>query len=422
MQKVIYKKPVTGGTLTVPPSKSVAHRAMICAALSKGDTKVFNIDNSKDMQATISFMKSLGKTVIYKDRTLHISGEISADKTSVDCIESGSTLRFVIPVMAALGIETEFTGSGRLPERPIGVYTEILNGVTTKGNGLPFYIKGKLNHGVFKLRGDISSQFITGLLLALPLLDGDSEIVLTTAMESEAYVDITLAVMESFGVTATRTKNGYFVKGNQVYQNPEYTVEGDWSQAAFFLAMGAFTKEPIRLKGLNYKNSKQGDKECIDIFRRFGIDITQDDNDFVISCADKLTAIESLDVRQIPDMVPALASVMALCDGTSTITGGKRLRIKESDRLSAVSNALNALGGDITELEDGLIIKGVNSLKGAFCDGCNDHRIVMALAPLTVVCDGNIEVSDPYSINKSYPSFYEEYKNLGGELDVIDMG
>lgn len=421
MQNLIYKKPVVGGTLTVPPSKSVAHRAMICAALSKGDTIVHNIDNSKDMQATISFIKALGKTVSYKDRTLYISNEISANKTSVNCIESGSTLRFIIPVMAALGIETEFTGSGRLPQRPIGVYTEILNGIKTKGNGLPFYIKGKLDNGVFKLRGDISSQFITGLLLALPLLDGDSEIILTTEMESEAYIDITLAVMSSFGVHAKKTEKGYFVKGNQIYQNPEYTVEGDWSQAAFFLAMGAFSENPIRLKGLNYKNSKQGDKECIDIFKRFGINIIENENDFIISKGEKLTAIENIDVRQIPDMVPALASVMAMCDGTSTITGGKRLRIKESDRLNAVSNALNSLGADVTELEDGLIIKGVNKLIVGFCDGCNDHRIVMALAPLIAVCDGNIEVSDPYSINKSYPSFYEEYKNLGGDL-IVNLG
>ncbi|MFI3325293.1 MAG: 3-phosphoshikimate 1-carboxyvinyltransferase [Clostridia bacterium] len=421
MSNVIYKKAVKGGSITLPPSKSVAHRAMICAALAQGNCTVFNIDSSNDMLATMNFIKAMGKDFNYdpKTKVLKISSGTTSQITSVDCIESGSTLRFIIPIMAALGINTTFTGSGRLPKRPIGVYTEILKGVNTKGVGLPFCINGQLQSGEFKLRGDISSQFITGLLFALPLLKGDSKIILTTELQSESYVDITLDVMKSFGVTATRTDYGYKVKGNQTYKTVNYTVEGDWSQAAFFIAMGAFSKNPIKLKGLKL-DSKQGDKKCTEVFGNMNIKVNFADDELIINKGE-LKAI-TVNVGDIPDMVPALACVMALANGTSEITNAKRLRIKESDRLSAISNALNSLGANVTELEDGLIIKGTNKLIGGFVDGCNDHRIVMAMACLRENCLNNIEVTDSHSINKSYPDFYKDYIKLGGELNGIDMG
>lgn len=426
MANIIYQKPVLGGTVNIPPSKSVAHRAVICGALSNSDCTIFNIDKSSDMLATMNFIKAIGKDFEYdyQSKTLKIVGngqDPFANPTELNCIESGSTLRFVIPVMSALGISTKFTGSGRLPQRPIGLYKDILKGVNTKGDGLPFYIDGKLESGDFEVRGDISSQFITGLLLALPLLKGDSKIILTSELQSKSYVDITIDVMKDFGVTVTETDFGYEVKGGQAYTAKDYTVEGDWSQTAFFLAMGAFAKNPIRLSGLK-KESKQGDKKCLEVFKNMLVKSQFIGEDLVIAKPMGRPTAISIDVGDIPDMVPALACVMALADGTSEITNAKRLRIKESDRLNAIANAINALGGEVTELEDGLIIKGVKRLNGTLVEGCNDHRIVMAMSSLTACCVGDIEVTDSHSINKSYPDFYKDYTKLGGGLHGIDLG
>lgn len=424
MANIIYKKPVLGGTVSVPPSKSTAHRAIICAALANGDSTIFNIDNSNDMMATMNFIKAIGKDFDYdyESKTLKIVGNgIDHASTEIDCIESGSTLRFIIPVMAALGISTKFTGSGRLPQRPIGLYKEVLKAVNTKGDGLPFYIDGQLESGDFEVRGDISSQFITGLLLALPLLKGDSKIILTTELQSKSYVDITIDVMKDFGVIVNETDYGYEVKGGQTYKSKEYTVEGDWSQAAFFLAMGAFSKNPIRLKGLKV-DSKQGDKKCLEVFKNMLVKTQFIGDELVIAKPMGRPTSISVDVGDIPDMVPALACVMALADGTSEITNAQRLRIKESDRLKAIANAINALGGNVTELEDGLVIKGVKTLDGALVQGCNDHRIVMAMSALASCCISNIEVTDSHSINKSYPDFYKDYIKLGGELGGFDLG
>lgn len=421
MEKVVFKKAVTGGEITLPPSKSVAHRAMICAALANGNSVIENIDNSKDMIATMNFLKAIGKKICYENKCLKISGEINIDETEIDCIESGSTLRFVIPVMAALGVKTKFTGSGRLPQRPIGVYTEILKGLETRGEGLPFFIDGKLKSGEFSIRGDISSQFISGLLFALPLLEGDSKIILTTKLESESYVNITIDVMAQFGVFVERTDYGYSVKGSQEYKAQNYTVEGDWSQAAFFMSMAAFCENEITLNGLRWK-SQQGDKECFEVFRHMFVELNYRNKNFVAKKPSlNLQPIE-IDVSNIPDMVPALACTLALANGTSKITGARRLRLKESDRLMAISKAINALGGKVSELEDGLIIEGVKTLKGGTVNAYNDHRILMAVSALRAVCTGDIEISDPHCVEKSYPDFYKDYEKLGGIVNVINVG
>ncbi len=434
MHSVIYKKGAVGGEVNIPPSKSVAHRAMICAALSDGSCTLNNIDYSNDMIATMNFIKALGKQIDYdkNDKTLKIStGQVPKTaevdcKAIVDCMESGSTLRFIIPVMAALGITTTFTGEGRLPQRPIGVYNELFKGVNTKsisenGDGLPFFINGQLESGEYHMRGDISSQFISGMLFALPLLKGDSKIIITTKLESKSYIDITTDVMATFGVKVEETDYGYFVKGEQAYKAVDYTVEADWSQVAFFIAMGAFSEGEITLNGLNF-NSKQGDKKIVDVLKSMGVCCEEIGDKLKVSKPKNGLNAVKIDVSDIPDTVPTLACVMAMAQGTSEIVNAARLRIKESDRLSAISNALNALGANVKELEDGLIINGVKKLTGASVDGCNDHRIVMAMAVLRSVCSADIQVSDAYSINKSYPSFYKDYNSLGGVADVIDMG
>lgn len=414
MANVIYRRArqALGGEVMIPPSKSFSHRAVICAALAKGSV-LHNVGASVDIEATKQAMKEL----------------LSGDDVEINCHESGSTLRFLIPLAAALGKTARFVGEGRLPSRPIDIYEGLLeeHGVEVKtSGGLPFEIRGQLKSGVFELRGDVSSQFVTGLMLALPLLEGDSEIKLSSPLESSGYVDITLAVLRDFGVEISETETGWSVKGNQNYAPREYTVEGDWSQAAFFLSIAAFSDEKLKVHGLS-EASVQGDKECLDIYRRFGLELSFADGVLVAQNPNAkqehagLTA-QSIDVRQIPDLVPAVAVCAALAKGETRIYNAGRLRIKESDRLQAVCDAINGVGGKAVIQSDELHITGVERFSGGKVDGCNDHRIVMAMAAAALKAEGNIEVTDAYSINKSYPDFFEDYQKIGGLLDVVDIG
>ena len=411
------------GEVTVPPSKSDVHRAVLCAALAKGISRIEPVALSKDIKATIECVNSMGAKTRFENKALIVDGrEMFSNKNcSMHCGESGSTLRFVIPIAAAGGLSAKFTGEGRLPQRPIGIYTDILPkaGVqcVTSG-GLPFEISGKLQSGDFYLPGNISSQFITGLLLSLPLLSGDSRIILTTELESEGYVDMTLEVMEKFGVKVQKTEYGYFRNGGQEYKPLEYKTQGDWSQAAFFICGGAINGD-VTVKGVS-KNSYQRDKEICSIIKDFGGDIEWED-DFVKVKKSSLHGIK-IDARQIPDIVPVLAVTAAYAKGETVIYNAERLRIKESDRLQAISQAVKACGGDIEETEDGLVIRGGKPLTGGKALGCNDHRIVMSMATAAVGSTKEIFVTDPMSINKSYPDFFEDYNSLGGKADVIDLG
>lgn len=421
MNKIRVYPGSLNGTLSMPPSKSAAHRAIICASLAKGKSIIQPVELSNDIKATIDCMKQLGAKIDIEKNVLKISGTdiFSAKNILLDCGESGSTLRFLIPVAAAGGISVQFTGHGKLPERPIGVFTDCLpkhgTECITQG-GLPLQINGKLKSGVFEIPGNISSQFITGLLLALPLLDGDSEIVLTSPAQSIGYIDMTTNIMKDFGVDILKTKNGWFIKGGQHYKPKSFTVEGDWSQAAFFMAAAALGGK-ITIDNLDI-NSAQGDKECFEIYSRFGADVILEDDGRITVIHNKLRGIE-INAENIPDMVPALAVTAALCEGTTTIKGAARLRIKECDRLAAMADGLSRLGADVTELEDGLIIKGISSLNGGEVKGFNDHRIVMSMAVAAVMSKEAIIISEPESINKSYPTFFEDHKKLGGHTDVI---
>lgn len=428
MSHVMLSPAVLQGFLTLPPSKSAAHRAIVCAALSGGTCILHNIDLSNDIAATIRAVSALGVKTQWQGTTLTIDSRalFSCSKAEIDCGESGSTLRFIIPIAAAGGVTAVFTGEGRLPQRPIGVYLDCLPkaGVAcqTRG-GLPLTVSGTLQAGVFTLPGNSSSQFITGLLLALPILNGDSEIVLTSPLESSGYVDMTIDIMAQFGVTVQKTPRGYYVCGKQQYTPCEYTAEGDWSQAAFFLSAAACSPSgstnPIILKGLR-PDSVQGDKAAAAIFSQFGASVAWKGDELTVS-RHALHGID-IDASQIPDLVPILAVTAAVAHGTTRITGAARLRIKESDRLTAVAQGLTALGGKITELPDGLVIEGVDRLHGGKVDGCNDHRIVMAFSIAALTADGTVEITDAHSINKSYPAFFKEYNKLGGHANVINMG
>ena len=397
------------GRILVPLSKSAAHRAVICSALA-GGKEILPVDEplSDDLLFTMSAIKKI--------RGNKVQGELQ-----IDCGESGSTLRFLIPVAAALGIPAEFIGRGRLPERPLGVYLDCLpeHGVScTTAGGLPLKITGRLTPGQYRLPGNVSSQFITGLLLALPLLHGDSELILSSPLESAGYVDMTIETMRRFGVSIQQTENGWFVPGSQTYQPREYRVERDWSQAAFFLAAGALGGH-VELGGLNPR-SCQGDRAAEDLFRAFGAQEEWKDS-FLSVSPGQLHGIE-IDASQIPDLVPVLAATAALCTGKTHIYNAQRLRLKESDRLAAMANGLNHLGGKVREMPDGLIIDGVETLHGGTVEGCNDHRIVMAFAIAALKADGPVTITDAQSINKSYPSFFTDFNQLGGNANVIDMG
>lgn len=421
MNKVIIKPGALNGTVSVPPSKSAAHRAIICAALSDGTSIIEPVELSNDIKATIECMKKLGAEIQLENKTLTVNGSniFSADNIQLDCGESGSTLRFLIPVAAAGGVSTEFVGHGKLPERPIGVFTECLPQhnveCITKG-GLPLKINGRLESGTYYVPGNISSQFITGLLLALPLTNGDSEIILTSELQSGDYINMTVDTMKAFGVEVSASENGWKIKGGQHYKPMHFTVEGDWSQAAFFMTAAALGGK-ITIDNLDI-NSRQGDKACMEIYSQFGADITLHDNGCITIEHNKLKGTE-INAENIPDMVPALAVVAALCKGTTVITGAERLRIKECDRLAAMRDGLSRLGADITETPDGFIINGREKLFGAEVDGYNDHRIVMSLTVAAVRSDGDIIITGPESVNKSYPDFFDVHKKLGGDSYVI---
>ncbi len=407
---IIPKK--LNGEVVVPPSKSVAHRLLICSALSEGISVIGNVSMSQDIKATINALRSLGAQISVSNSTVTVKGITNPNKESlIDCNESGSTLRFMIPVAAALGVSSVFEGKGKLPSRPIDTYVKEFS---KKGidfcynNTMPFSFSGKLKSGIYEIEGNISSQFITGMLFALPLLEGDSEIRLLSELESRPYVDITIDCLKKFGVEIEQNANGFFVKGGQKYKSCNTDVEADFSQAAFFLVANALGSNII-LNNLNY-NSFQGDKKIIEIIKE-------------ISYNNKDTKLRpfKVDGSNIPDIVPILAVLASFCDGESEIYNIARLKIKESDRLHSIAVNLNAIGGNVKEYDDKLIIKGVNSFSGGVTDSFNDHRITMSLAVAATKCKNKLIINGADSVKKSYPDFFADYIKLGGEINVISV-
>lgn len=420
MSNAIVSPSLFSGEVTLPPSKSDVHRAILCASLSKGKSVISPVDLSQDISATIDCARALGAEITLQGNTAYVDGtNLFCNKTAVlDCRESGSTLRFFIPVAGVGGVNTTFIGKGRLPQRPIGIYLDCLPkaGVQCKTEGgLPLEISGQLQSGEFTVPGNVSSQFITGLLLALPLTGNDSKIILSSALESVGYINMTIRTMAQFGVIVEKTDYGYFIQGGQEYKPCNYICEGDWSQAAFFMAAGALGGE-VTLKGLR-TDSIQGDKECLEIYKRFGANVTETQEGITIKKAD-LKGID-IDATQIPDLVPILAVTAAFAQGTTNIYGAERLRIKESDRLNAISTCLNKIGAKVIEKTDGLVIEGVTNAEGGTVEGYNDHRIVMSMSMAVSKCENNIEITDRESINKSYPAFFEDYKAIGGRAELI---
>ncbi|MBE6063755.1 MAG: 3-phosphoshikimate 1-carboxyvinyltransferase [Clostridium butyricum] len=422
------------GYIRIPPSKSMAHRAVICASLSEGISRLTNIDYSDDIIATIKAMESLGAVIVKKEDYLEVTGINNINNKQknsfhnnriIDCNESGSTLRFIIPIASLFEGVNRFIGRGNLGKRPLDTYYSIfdeqgINYSYKKGN-LDLKIDGKLKSGEFKIKGNISSQFITGLLFTLPLLDGDSKILITTEMESKGYIDLTLSVIKDFGIEIIN--NGYkefIIKGNQKYISRDYRVEGDYSQAAFFLCANAVGND-VTVTDLKL-DSLQGDKEVIDILERMGVKIENRNFGITVQVYGSLKSTV-IDGSQCPDIIPVVALAASLCQGTTEIVNAERLRIKECDRLSAVTKELNKLGADIKEKRDGLIINGVKSLKGGVeVWSHKDHRIAMTLAIASTVCEEPIIINDYECVSKSYPQFWEDFRSIGGKFDEWNVG
>ena len=418
------------GEVKVPPSKSMAHRAIICAALSNGKCRIDNIDYSDDIIATINGMIAFGAKIDRYDNYVEVEGIYSEnaviDKLRlVDCNESGSTLRFLVPISLLLEGATNFIGRGNLGKRPLTTYYNIFEkqGITytNKPLVLDLVVSGKLKSDVFEVEGNVSSQFITGLLFTLPLLEGDSKIVITTEMESKGYIDLTLRAMKDFGIEVINNDyKEFIIKGNQSYKAIDYRVEGDYSQAAFYLSADAIGNE-VFVDDLDL-NSLQGDKEVIDILERMGVKFKSEEMMVIGKTINKLTSTV-IDGSQCPDIIPVLTVVAALSEGTTEIINAGRLRIKECDRLHAITTELNKLGAKIVEKEDGLVVYGIDKFEGnTEVWSHKDHRIAMSLAIAATQCKEPIVIKDFECIAKSYPNFLEDYKELGGKADECSVG
>lgn len=406
---------VLRGAMDAPPSKSHAHRCLIAAALANEPTEIKGIGNSEDMQATIRCLRAMGAQI--EDGVVTPPGK-RRKSALLRCGESGTTLRLLLPVVGAMGIEARFLGTGRLPERPIAPLIAAMteHGTMFDKNSLPFTISGKLASGQYNLPGNVSSQFISGLLLALPLLDSGSTIRLTAPLVSAGYVNMTLDTMEDFSVVAMEREEGYLVPGSQGYRSPgALTVEGDWSNAAFFLVAGALGGN-VTLANLA-RDSKQPDRRIASLLKGFGARVISERSKVHVEKG-VLHGTE-VDVDEMPDLLPILAVVGALSSGTTRLTNAARLRLKESDRLESTCKMLRNLGGHVQELEDELVITG-GTLHGGEVDTFGDHRIAMAAAIAATACTGPVTIQNANVVGKSYPAFYEALAALGGHCHVID--
>lgn len=405
----IIPAPISGGIEAIS-SKSFAHRALICACLSKGKSKIKINTTSADIEATVSCLRSLG-AVIEKNGTVYsvIPSDTPCETAEIDCNESGSTLRFLLPVVCALGTKTVIHGSGRLPERPLSpLKEELIRMGADISDKFPLSVSENISAGEFTMRGDVSSQFVTGLLMALSYLGG-GKIRLLPPVESRPYIDMTVQVLKQFGADIKEENNTFYINNSPLH-GCDFTVEGDWSNAAFPLCMGA------EVTGLN-PDSTQGDKAIIDVLKKMGAVITENLGSYKADVS-SLHGCE-IDASDIPDAVPVIAAIASTAEGETVIYNAQRLRLKESDRIQTVCDMLRSLGADISETDDGMVINGKKSLFGGEVNSFNDHRIAMAAAVAAVKCENPVIIRNAEAVNKSYPEFFNDYNKLGGKARVL---
>ncbi len=383
------------GTIPAVESKSYAQRLIIASALADKETEISISVLSDDVKASLNAVKSIGAGCAVHDGSVTVTPSAGGISEVIDCAESGTAARLILPVAAAKLGRFTLAGAGSLLNRPFKNLCDALrcNGCEIDRDTLPLKIDGKLCGGKFMIPGSVSSQYVSGLLFALPILNEDSEIILTDALQSSGYVDMTINVLNLFGIEINKTKTGYLVKGNQRYISPgKALVEGDWSNSAYFLAAG------VNVTGLN-KDSLQKDKIITEII-------------------DNIDIIKKVDVSEIPDLVPIISVIFALSKGTRKIVNAYRLRFKESDRMESTVDMINSLGGRAHKKADGLEVCGTG-LSGGRVSSHNDHRIVMAASVAALYAKGETVIENAQAVNKSYPGFFSDFQKLGGRADVI---
>lgn len=409
----IIKPTKLKGDVVIPPSKSLAHRAIICASLAQGRSVVSNVSMSDDIIATVDCMRNLGANIISHGDKLEVVGiDTRLDRElTFDCNESGSTLRFMLPIALSLnGGVNKFVGRGKLGERPMDIYKDICTSqdimyedrsLQNPQRHLDIVVKGNLKSGKFIVDGGVSSQFITGLMFALPTLEGDSEIVINGKLQSVGYIDLTLTALCQFGIEILNEEyQRFYIKGGQKYAPCDYYIEGDYSQAAFF-EVADYLGNDVRQIGLN-KDSLQGDKVIVDFVEKLRS-----------SGADERLVFDGEDC---PDIIPIFALACCLREGHTDIINLARLRIKECDRLKATAAELAKLGADIVENDTSLSINGVENLRGAEVESHGDHRMAMMLAIASTRAIGEVKIIGAHSVSKSYPDFFDDFIRLGGRV------
>lgn len=402
------------GSLQAIASKSQAHRLMIAAALCEQPSTVHCGQRSEDIDSTLRCLKALGASVQAQEGRFVIARGEAPKQAVLDVGESGATYRFLLPVAAALGVSTRFILRGRLPRRPMADLIQALsaNGVSVSGAGTAtLAIEGKLRGGRFQLPGDVSSQFITGLMLAAPLTGADCEILLSSALESRDYVHMTAAALGSFGIQLEVGEGRILIPGGQRYRSPgEIHVEGDWSNGALWLCAAAACQGELRMAGLDV-DSTQGDRAVLHMLRAFQADVQQDAEGIRVRPAPLKAA--QIDIRNTPDLAPALALLGMAAAGETALQGISRLRLKESDRAHSIMETVLRLGGSASIRGDNLLIQGGRALTGGLCDSYGDHRIVMMAAAAAGMTTGPITIRGAEAVNKSYPAFFDDLRALG---------
>lgn len=417
--KLRIKPNTLSGTVDAIPSKSDIHRLLICSVLADVPTHLCFDGSSRDIDATVSCLRAMGADIVSEDGGLLVHPlQRPIPGCELDCGESGSTLRFLLPLASVLCEKASFSGHGRLPARPIADLISVMasRGVTFSGRKLPFTLDGRLSPGVFRLPGDVSSQYISALLMTLPYLEGDSVIFLTSPLESESYVEVTRQALGRFGVrTEPFSDHRMLVRGSQHYRScGNVTPAGDWSNAAFFLAAGAIGSK-LCVRGLSM-DSAQGDRKVLELLGRFGAEVDVTSDGMRVSPTELHGC--HIDMSDMPDLLPILAVVASCAEGRTELAHAARLRLKESDRLSATATMIRDLGGKVREYPDGLCIEG-QELVGGTVDVRQDHRMVMAAAIAASVCKGDVVIDGAEAVGKSYPTFFDDYRMLGGRLDVL---
>lgn len=411
------------GEVKAIPSKSALHRALIVSSISqKQNIKLSNVDMiSDDVLATINCLKALGAKIETESNNIYVrSIENISDETYVDCKESGTTLRLLLPLLSMFSKSTIVDCKESLRDRPIIELIKTLknSGVCFESEIFPIKVSGNTTGTLFKIKGDISSQYISGLLLLSALMEQETTIFLTTPLESRNYVDMTIDILKDFGITVKEKENSFVVfGGRKLIKSPnKYVVEGDWSNAAFFIAAGCLGRD-LKINGLNF-DSIQGDKKIIDILKKIGGNLELS-RDCVVASKSNLISF-NLDFSDIPDLFPILSVVAALSRGTSILSGGKRLKYKESNRIDSTFKMLKSLGAEVEEIDSGLKITGQEYLNGGIVNSFNDHRIVMAATIASIRCKKTVSVINAEAVNKSYPRFIQDFEKVGGNVNVID--